>query len=568
MANFNVDVGADNSEIVGTLNYLLSNLGSATFGLTINQVNGEISNIGTNTVVGYLYRYINIAWARNRSGLYYTTTSTPGQVYYGISNTDISTYPTVASAFTWKNIGGYVASGSSYVFQNGAIGVSPYTYLWYNVQGGRQVTFVFSDTQPSAGFVKYTGGVIDLDVITFVGNSSIIGNNTVIGNYATIGTNANIGDYWTAGKFGNIGSNLVVAGNAIIGVNANIAANATIGANLSIGANVDIAGLVTNSVLDANTVGTTQLVNLSVTNGKLANNSVTTGKIANYTIQAIDIANATITTDQIADYTIVGNNLANATITTQQIQDYTIQDVDIANLTITGSKIADYTLVGTKLANATVGSQQITNYSITGTDIANATVTSDKLSVSTLSSITANAGNITSGTISGTSGGGATIITGYTFGVVNAVSNVALANGTPTDITTFTVPNPTTTRVMIALTGSSGHWGFEGNATYYDGMSGNVVMEILYSNSTVRSTMVNLAQGSPTIVWRNATRYDYRIYLDESWATSLLLAPDTYTVRLTPYWFYRNNSTGNLVTPTNDTLTYNGRLTTFQANIT
>ena len=69
MANFNIDVGADNAEIVSTLNYVLSNLGSAPFGLTINKVNGEILNVGTNTITGYLYQYIRIGWANNIQGL-------------------------------------------------------------------------------------------------------------------------------------------------------------------------------------------------------------------------------------------------------------------------------------------------------------------------------------------------------------------------------------------------------------------------------------------------------------------------------------------------------------------
>lgn len=531
MANFLVDNGADNAEIVSTLNYVLSNLGAAPNGLTINRSNGQITNVGTNTIVGYLYQYINIGWANNTQGLYFTSTSS-NQLYYGVQNSDNPAYPTSNNAFVWRPIGG-------------RIGTSPYTYLWYSVQGGRQITFAFADAAPSVNFVKYTGGAINLDIITFIGNSSVIGNNTVIGSYATIGTHANIADYWTLGNYGNIGTNVVVA------------ANASIGANLSIGSNLYVNGLITNSVLNADTVNTTQI----------ANSAVTSAKIADYTIQATDIANAAITTQQVANYTLVGTNLANATITTQQIQDYTIQDQDIANLTITGSKIADYTLVGTKLANATVGSQQITDYSITGTDIANATITSDKLSVTSLSTISANAGNITSGTISGSSGGGATIITGYTYGVLTSLANVTIANGSPTDIATFTVATPTPTRVMVAITGAVASWGFESNSSYYNGMSGNVVLEILYSNSTVRSTMTNFAQGSPTIVWRNATRYDYRIYLDECWTGSYVLPADTYTIRMTPYWFYRNNSTGNLVTPTNETLTYNGRLATFQANI-
>lgn len=619
MSTFNVDAGAENWEVVSTLNYLLSNLGNAPFGLTINKLNGEILNVGTNTVTGYLYRYINIAWANNIQGLYFSGTSA-NQAFYGIQNNDSPTYPTSNTSFTWRSI----------PTPPGAIGPTNGVKLWYSIGGGRTITFAFGTTIPGAGFVQFVDNTpIDLDVITFIGNSSVIG------------------DYWTAGNYGTIGANLTVG------------ANATIGSNLTVGSNFTAANLITNSVLNADTVGTTQLVNLSVTNGKLANNSVTTGKIANYTIIDQDIANLTITgskivdytlagtklanaaitsqqvqeysligtdlanltvtgqqiadytlvgtklanatvdtqqitnlavtnaklaanavtSDKIQDYTIVGTDLANATVTSQQIQDYTITATDIANLTITGSQVANYTLVGTKLANATVGSQQITDYSITGTDIANLTITGSqvanstldqtKLNIATLSDITANAGNITAGQITGVGQGGTTLITGYTTGITTSLSNVALTNKSATTLSTYTVntSQPAGTRLVFTLSGTVNHYGNETTNGVYDALAGNVILDVLYSNSAALISSVNFAQGAVTMIRQSSTSYDYRMYISYANSQSQRMANDTYTFKLTPWFFYRNNGTGNLVTPTNDTITFNGRLAIFQANI-
>ena len=500
MSNFAVDYGADNGEIVSTLNYLLSNLGNAPNGLTIDRQTGQILNQGSDTLVSYLNRYLNITWAKNIDGLYFVTSPPAGSYgYYGVQNGTTAAASTSRFDYAWTPVSFKTITSTGTTTTYGTIGATPTTYLWYAVGGGRQISLTFSDTQPGANYVLYTyGSVIDLDVITFVGNSAVIGNGTVIGNFATIGTNANIGNYWTAGAFGNIGANLTVT------------------------------NLITNSVLNTDTVDTTQIVNLAVTNGKLANNSVTSAKI----------------------------------------QNFTIVDNDIANLTVTGSKIVDYTLVGTKLANATVTTQQIDNFTIVGQNIANVTITANKMSITGLSDITANAGNITLGNITGVGKGGTANITGFTYGVNTSLSNVTIANGTATTLTTFTVATPVTTRVMISLTGTTNLYGNEANVSYYDAMSGNVQLQIFYSNGTTYSTSTNFAQGTPTIVRQGASDFDYRIYNPTNFTLSTLFVPDTYTVKITPNWFYRSNTTGNLVTPTNETLTYVGRLATFQANIT
>jgi acyl-[acyl carrier protein]--UDP-N-acetylglucosamine O-acyltransferase len=584
MSNFAVDYGADNGEIVSTINYLLSNLGNAPNGLIINRQTGQIINTGTNTTTAYLYRYINIGWANNVQGLYFSSASN-NQTYYGISNADDPAYPTDNRfAFLWSAIG-----------SAGAIGPANGIKLWYSVGGGRTITFAFAATAPDSTYSLFADGVaIDLDAVTAVGNAAVIGNNTVIGSNVTIGNYLTIGDYWKAGQYGTIANNVSISGNA------------------SIGANLNVTGLITSSVLNASTVGTTQIVNLSVTNGKLANSSVTSAKIADYTIQATDIGNNVITTDQVATYTLVGDNLANLTITGQQVADYTlvgtklanltvdtqqiaasavtgnklanssvtsakianytIVATDIANLTITGDQVADYSLPATKLANGSITGSQIQDYSITGLELANATVTSNKLSVSTLSSITPNAGNITSGQITGGSAGGATTITGYTAGISAGFGNTSTPNFTDTALTTFTVLNATT-RVFISVTGSVNHWDTQANLTYYNAFRGNTVVDVLYSNATVRNSFTNFTTASAVYQRVSGTQFNYRLFVPFALDTSLLLPPDTYTIQIRPQLLFVDNTQGNLVvtagtSPSTSAQTFQGRAATFQANIT
>lgn len=577
MSNFAIDYGADNGEIVSTLNYLLSNLGNAPLGLTINRDTGQIINNGTNTVTAYLYRYINIGWANNVEGLYYVSASN-NQTFYGISNSDDATYPADRFSFLWASVGAA-----------GAIGPANGVKLWYSVGGGRTIIFAFAATAPDVTYSQFVdGSPIDLDAVTAVGNAAVIGNNTVIGSNVTIGNYLTIGDYWKAGSFGQIGSNLTIAGN------------------------LTATGLITGSVLNASTVGTTQIVNAAVTNGKLANSSVTSAKIADYTIQAIDIGNNVITTDQVATYTLVGDNLANLTITGQQVADYTlvgtklanltvdtqqiaasavtgnklanssvtsakianytIVATDIANLTITGDQVADYSLPATKLANGSITGSQIQDYSITGLELANATVTSDKLSVTTLSSITPNAGNITSGQITGSSAGGTTTITGYTAGSSTGFGNVSTPNFTDTALSTFTV-GTATTRVFISITGSVNHFDTQANLTYYNAFRGNTAIDILYSNAATRASFTNFTTASAVFQRISATQYNYRLFVPFAMDTSLLLVPDTYTIQIRPNLIYIDNTTGNLVVPAGSTpggsiQTFQGRAATFQANIT
>jgi hypothetical protein len=547
MANFLVESNADNGEVVSTLNYLLSNLGNAPLGLTINRQTGQIINNGTNTLTGYLYKYINIAWAKNIQGLYFSSTAA-GQAFYGISNSDSATYPTKNTSFEWQTI-----SGTGTTIGSG-------TNLYYSINGGRQITFVFATSNPGAGYVLFVDGTaIDLDVITFVGNSSIIGNNVVIGNYATIGNYLTIGNYWTAGTNGNIGANLT------------------------------ITGLTTNSVLNASTVGTTQLVNLAVTNGKLAANAVTTDKVQDYTLLGTDLANATVgtqqitdsaitnaklaanavTTDKVLDYTLLGTDLANATVTSQQIANYTIVAQDIANATITTSQVASYTLLGTNLANATVTSQQIANLTIVGDDIANATITSNKLSISTLSAISSNVGTLTAGAINNS--GGLTI-SGFSSGQTISLANVTLTGGNNANTSIATYTFPSTSEAIVTFTGTVNQYSTESNTwTANTSLPSNAIGGLQFyvvrnSTGVSISNPFNSSNGQIGVIRSNATTFLGRLYLPTSWVNDLVPTAETYTIYAQPQLTFYNPQ-GNVVTSTSEVYTIRGRITIFQPQV-
>jgi len=566
MSNFMIEPSADPGEIVGTLNYILSNLGNAPLGLTINRQTGQVINNGTNTLTAYLYKYINIAWAKNIQGLYFSSVGS-GQAYYGVNNSDSATYPTSNTSFTWQTIS---ATGTT---------IGGGTNLYYSINGGRQITFVFATSNPGAGYVLFVNGTaIDLDVITFVGNSSIIGNSVVIGNYATIGNYLTIGNYWTAGTNGNIGANLT------------------------------ITGLTTNSVLNASTVDTTQLVNLAVTNGKLAANAVTTDKVLDYTLLGTDLANATVgtqqitnlaitnaklaadavTTDKVLDYTLLGTDLANATVGTQQItdsaitnakiaqgavtslkvQDYSLVGVDLANATITTQQVSSYTLLGTNLANATVTSQQIANLTIVGGDIASATITSDKLSISTLSSITNDVGTVTAGAINNSAG---LTITGFSSGSSITVANTTvITNNANTTIGTYTFPS--TSEAILTFTGTVNQFSTEADTwTANTSLPSNAIGGIQFyivrdSTGVAISSPFNRASGQIGVIRSNATTYLGRMYLPTSFVNEFVPAAAAYSIIVQPQLTFYNPQ-GNVVTSTSEVYTIQGRISVFQPQV-
>lgn len=134
---FALDSSPELTEIADAVNYLLANVGAG-----IPAQNNAISNdpttgIISNTVgdiIQYQYRYLDIKYADNASGLNFSDNPF-GRLYFGIRNTDQTTESTNPADYIWIQV-------------TGGFGISK--VLWLVVAGGRHVTYAVSQDAPDA----------------------------------------------------------------------------------------------------------------------------------------------------------------------------------------------------------------------------------------------------------------------------------------------------------------------------------------------------------------------------------------------------------------------------------
>jgi hypothetical protein len=147
----------DNSQIVGAVNYLLTNLGQQN-ALVVNSATGQIISPFTGQVVSYLYQYINVRYSTSKDGIQNFSTSPTNQLYYGLQNSNSPVASTVPG---------------QYVYTLAQPPFSTTNYLWYSTIGGRQILWVVAPTAPSSFFQQVIDGVpINLDVITNTSNTT------------------------------------------------------------------------------------------------------------------------------------------------------------------------------------------------------------------------------------------------------------------------------------------------------------------------------------------------------------------------------------------------------------
>ena len=122
-----------------------------------------------------------------------------------------------------------------------------------NITTGTLTTNLFTANTISGNII--TGGSITTDKLA----ANVLTANTVISTGATVGDFTSTG-FWLQGNTGNARfGNTVSIGNSL-----------TVGANATIGGNLTVSGLVVSGSLDTNTVNTTNMVTLSVTNTAFA----------------------------------------------------------------------------------------------------------------------------------------------------------------------------------------------------------------------------------------------------------------------------------------------------------
>jgi hypothetical protein len=134
---FALDNNPDPSEISEAINYLLANISSGipagAYAVSNNPTTGFVSNTAGD-ILQYQYRYLDIKYADNRSGLNFSD-NPYGRLYFGIANSDQVTESTNPADYTWFTVAG-------------GFGINK--VLWLAVTGGRHVTYAVSQDVPDA----------------------------------------------------------------------------------------------------------------------------------------------------------------------------------------------------------------------------------------------------------------------------------------------------------------------------------------------------------------------------------------------------------------------------------
>lgn len=135
-----------------------------TVGMVVDYTTGIISNKETGAILGYVYKYLHIAYSTVPNG---TLSGVPaGQSYYGLANNNSTATPT---------------NPTDYIWYPGSFGTT--NYLYYNSSGGRHISFEIADSSSTAGTSAGTNpdfwqrsptGYIDLDQVTGSGAMSVL----------------------------------------------------------------------------------------------------------------------------------------------------------------------------------------------------------------------------------------------------------------------------------------------------------------------------------------------------------------------------------------------------------
>jgi hypothetical protein len=133
-----------NDELDAYLSQLALEGDNATTGVTINNSTGQIIDIGSGIVIGYLYKYMHVKYADSNTGLNISDSPT-NKGYFGLYNTNSSTESLNPADYTW-----YIATG----------GFGTTKFLFYVTNGGRQFQFQVNTASPSFQWVQDTGSAI------------------------------------------------------------------------------------------------------------------------------------------------------------------------------------------------------------------------------------------------------------------------------------------------------------------------------------------------------------------------------------------------------------------------
>lgn len=174
-------------------------------------------------------------------------------------------------------------------------------------------------------------------------------------------------------------------------------------ADLAVGtAKIENAAITTGKINDL-AVGTAAIADLNVTEGKIANLAVSNAKIADLAVTNAKIALLAVDTAQIQNAAIENAQLANLSVSTGKIQSLAVDTAQIATAAITDAKVSD--LSADKLTAGTINANIITVTNINASNITTGALNADRISGGTIDGATItvdnlNANNITTGSLS------------------------------------------------------------------------------------------------------------------------------------------------------------------------
>jgi hypothetical protein len=146
---FLLDGNPTSSEVSEAVNYLLSNFNTT---YSADSVSGQISG-PTGQTVGFLYKYIAVKYADSFDGSVNFSNTPTNRQYYGIRNSNDTVESTNPVDYIWSKVTG---------------GFSTTKFLFYKVNGGRQIDFAVGTVAPAYAWLQDSGAAIDLDAISVV----------------------------------------------------------------------------------------------------------------------------------------------------------------------------------------------------------------------------------------------------------------------------------------------------------------------------------------------------------------------------------------------------------------
>ncbi|WP_072557450.1 beta strand repeat-containing protein [Lactiplantibacillus plantarum] len=301
-------------------------------------------------------------------------------------------------------------------------------------------------------------------------------------------------------------SSAILAGStATVSANKASADYQTLSAGVKDGSVVHIT---TETVIDKGVIGTAEIANGAITNAQIGNAAVNSAKIANLAVGTAQIANGAITNAQIGSEAVGTANIKDAAITSAQIADLAVGTAQIGDGAITNAKIGKLAVGTAQIANAAITDAQVGNVSankltagiidfntITGKNINASNITTgklstDRLNVDKLSAVSANLGDVTTGSLKGVD------IVANTFSTPNG-SFTTDKNGAVV-ASNLTIRGVTNLVYNAALSGGNGSyipgWSISNNGCYWPGNIHDGVPSIGWNNSTGAGVWTNFAQ--------------------------------------------------------------------------